>query len=183
MMKRRFAFSLAAFVLFLSAALASSLAQVAPSATRRTVTLTAGATVSLFDPDYVSYGLGGVGAYVDLTLFHGIGVESEGRWQHIHEYQGISQDNFLIGPRVQVHRIWRATPYAKALFGFSNMNFGDSVGTGRFTTMAFGGGADIRLTRRLSLRAFDVEYQIWPDFLGTSLHPYGASAGIGYRIF
>jgi hypothetical protein len=51
MMKRRFAFSLAAFVLFLSAALASSLAQVAPSATRRTVTLTAGATVSLFDPD------------------------------------------------------------------------------------------------------------------------------------
>ena len=158
-------------------------AQVAPSALRNPISLTVGGTASLFNPDYLTNNLGGLGAYVDLNLFHGIGVEAEGRWQRFHEYQGISQDNYLIGPRVQVLHFWRLRPYAKVLGGFSNMNFEDGIGTGRFTTLAFGGGVDIKMTRRLSVRAFDAEYQYWPTFLGGSLSPFGASAGISYRVF
>jgi hypothetical protein len=62
------------------------------------------------------------------------------------------------------------------------MNF-DSGVTGRFTDIAFGGGADIPITRRISLRAIDVEYQYWPTWGNSTLSPYGASVGIGYRIF
>jgi hypothetical protein len=158
-------------------------AQVAPTAFRSPISLTVGGTASLFDPDYLTNNLGGLGAYVDLNLFHGIGVEAEGRWQHIHEYAGVSQDNYLIGPRVQVMHFWRARPYVKALGGFSNMNFEDGIGSGRFTTLAFGGGIDIHVTRRWSVRAIDAEYQYWPSFLGGSLSPYGVSAGVSYRIF
>jgi hypothetical protein len=168
------------FSLFLT--IATTQAQVAPSATRNSLTLTAGATVSVFKPDYVPNKLGGIGAYVDLNIFHGIGVEAEGRWQRYNKFEGVSQDNYLIGPRYQFRRIWRVRPYAKGLVGFTNMNFQQNIGTGRFTTLAFGGGADLRVTRRISLRG-DAEYQIWPDFLGGSLKPYGASLGIGYRIF
>jgi hypothetical protein len=57
------------------------------------------------------------------------------------------------------------------------------VGSGRFTTVAFGGGLDFKMTKRISVRAVDVEYQWWPDFLGSHISPYGASAGVSYRIF
>jgi opacity protein-like surface antigen len=158
-------------------------AQVAPSAFKSPITLTAGGFVSGFNPDYIDYGLGGVGAYVDLSVFHGIGVEAEGRWQRFHEFEGISQDNYLIGPRVQLKHVWRARPYVKVLGGFSNMNFEQGIGSGRFTTLAFGGGVDIHVTRRWTWRAIDAEYQYWPTFLDGSLSPYGFSTGVSYRIF
>ena len=140
--------------------------------------------VSVFQQDYVPNKVGGIGAYVDLNLFHGVGIEAEGRWQHFHEtVYGVSQDNYLLGPRVQVLRLWKLRPYAKVLGGFTNMNFGSGIGTGRFTTVAFGAGADVHLTRKISVRAIDAEYQWYPDFLGTRLNPYGLSAGVSYRIF
>jgi opacity protein-like surface antigen len=175
------------FALFLLAVLtagsASGHAQVLPSAFRSPISLTVGGTASVFRPDYVPYKLGGVGAYVDLNIFHGVGIEAEGRWQRFNEFEGISQDNYLIGPRVKVLHIWRAQPYVKGLVGFTNMNFENNFGSGRFTTLAFGGGVDLKVTKRLSVRAIDFEYQYWPSFLGDSLKPYGASVGIGYRVF
>ncbi len=157
--------------------------QTVPAAFRSPISLSTGGMVSVFEQDYVPNKIGGVGAYVDLNLFHGVGVEAEGRWQRFHEYYGIGQDNYLVGPRVQVLHVWRARPYVKALGGFTNMNFGSGIGTGRFTTVAFGAGADIRLTRKITVRAIDAEYQWWPIFLGTRLNPYGLSAGVSYRIF
>lgn len=52
-----------------------------------------------------------------------------------------------------------------------------------FTAIAFGGGADIRLTDRFSLRFPDIEYQYWPKWSNATLKPFGASVGIGYKIF
>jgi hypothetical protein len=174
------------FLLLLSA-LSTGIAgaQVAPTAFKSPLSLTVGGMVSGFQPDYVNYKLGGVGTYIDLNIFHGIGIEAEGRWQRFHELDGISQDNYLVGPRVKVLHIWRAQPYVKALGGFSEMNFGTFSGneTGRFTTFAFGGGVDLKLSRRWSVRPIDAEYQIWPYFGNSTLSPYGLSAGIGYRIF
>jgi len=183
MISKRIGFSLflPAFLMMVIAGAAH--AQVAPAAYRSPLSLTAGGMVSVFKPDYTDNKLGGVGAYVDLTIYHGLGVEAEGRWQRFNEFEGISQDNYLIGPRYKIRHWWRLTPYVKALGGFSNMNFGEGTGYGRFTTVAFGGGVDLRVTKRISVRAFDAEYQRWPTFLGSSLSPYGASVGVSYRIF
>lgn len=63
------------------------------------------------------------------------------------------------------------------------MNFGTGAGSGTFTALAFGGGMDVKLTKRLSLRALDAEYQYWPRWSNSSLAPYGASVGMSYRIF
>jgi opacity protein-like surface antigen len=144
------------------------------------------------------YPLFGIGAYVDLRFTHWIQLEAEGRWMRYNQNNptgttngGIYFDNYLVGPRVPLHRIWKANPYAKALVGYGKMNLGyypglcsgDCVAAGRFTALAFGGGADIKLTRRVSLRALDVEYQYWPQWGNSSLAPYGVSVGVGYRIF
>jgi hypothetical protein len=196
---RRFAFVLSC--LLLGSAVISAGAQVAPSATARQVSVTAGGMVSIFQPDFAgewsnqspnySYpvaessnnALIGVGAYLDVKLSRWVQLEAEGRWQRFNQYTGIHQDNYLAGPRLPVYHFWKATVYGKVLGGFSQMTFDSQGDHGRFTDIAFGGGMDVKLTRRLSLRALDVEYQYWPQWGNGTLSPYGASAGVGYRIF
>jgi hypothetical protein len=188
------------FLILLAVGALTARAQVAASATTRQFSLTVGGMVSAFQPDFAGYWqppsfqypmpqagpqpLFGVGAYVDVKLTRWVQLEGEARWLRYNQYYNIHQDNYLVGPRVPIARVWKATAYAKALGGYSKMNFDSGAGdSGRFTTVAFGGGLDVKLTRRISLRAVDVEYQYWPMWGNTSLSPYGASMGIGYRIF
>jgi len=117
------------------------------------------------------------GALPDAAPFH----LGEARWLRFNRFQDIHQDNYLIGPKVPVYHFWKATVYGKALGGFSRMDLG--YGHGNFTTIAFGGVLDVKLTKRISIRAFDGEYQYWPSWGNSKLTPYGASAGIGYRVF
>lgn len=125
----------------------------------------------------------GMGAYVDLRLSRWVQVEAEGRWQRFNEEDGIHQDNYLIGPRIPIHRIWKGTVYGKALVGYSKMYFDANGDHGRFTDVAFGGGMDMKLTKRISFRPVDFEYQYYPNWGNTSLSPYGVSMGIGYKVF
>jgi hypothetical protein len=189
-------------------------AQVVPSATGRQVSITAGGMASIFQPDFEgdwtftctslcsplstsstgyyspvagasSQPLIGAGAYVDLRLRRWFQIEAEGRWLRFHQYEGIHQDNYLIGPKIPVYHFRNATIYGKALGGFSKMNFGDFSGnaSGQYTDFAFGGGMDVRLTKRIRLRAADFEYHYWPWWNNSSLSPYGASVGIAYKFF
>jgi hypothetical protein len=211
---RRFTSILFAILLVAGAVAAS--AQAVLSATGRQVSITAGGMASIFQPDFEGnwveqinpsvycdpmttsvtcipvahssqYPLIGVGAYVDVRLRRWVQFEAEGRWNRWHQFNSISQDNYLIGPRLPVYHFWKATVYGKALGGYSKMNFGYfgtfPVGTGKFTDLAFGGGVDLKLTKRLSLRAIDVEYHYWPSWNNSTLSPYGASVGVGYKIF
>jgi hypothetical protein len=208
------------FSILLAASAIAARAQVVYSATARNVSITAGGTASVFQPDFEGswatqnapvvpctipdviciplaqtshYPLFGAGAYVDVRLKRWVQFEAEARWQRwnqyggIGSYAGIYQDNYLIGPRLPIYRFWKATVYGTALGGFSKMNFGTFYGSpaghGSFTDLAFGGGMDIKLTRKLSFRAADVEYQYWPSWSNTHLSPYGASVGVGYKIF
>ena len=187
------------FFLLLVAGAVSVRAQVAASATARQFSITAGGMASIFQPDFEGdwqppnfqnpiahaspYALFGAGAYVDVRLSRWVQLEAEGRWLRLNQYGGISQDNYLIGPRIPVFHFLRSSVYAKALGGCAKMNF-DSLGDkGTFTDLAFGGGMDMKLTKRLSLRAADFEYQYYPRWSNSSLSPFGASVGIGYKLF
>lgn len=185
--------------ILLAAGAAFARAQVVPSATARQISVTAGGMVSIFQPDFAgewsdqspyypvsqssTYPLIGVGAYVDVKLSRWVQLEAEGRWQRFNQFANIYQDNYLAGPRLPVYHFSKATVYGKVLGGFSEMNF-DSYGDhGRFTDIAFGGGMDVRLTKRISIRALDGEYQYWPSWGNSTISPYGASAGVSYKIF
>jgi hypothetical protein len=163
-------------------------AQVAPPAFKSSFSLSAGGMTSAFqfrDVMGVPDKTGGVGAYVDLNLLHGVGVEAEGRWQRFYVWQGIHRDNYLIGPRLQFRPFWRMRSYLKVLGGFTDIGFGACGGSGRFGTVAFGGGLDFRLARRINVRVLDAEYQLeqWSASPRPHSMPYGVSVGIAYRIF
>jgi len=192
--------SIAALLFFLFAAGAfSARAQVVPSAFAKGMSLTAGGEASAFQPDYTGFGvparapfsqyLYGIGTYVDLKVTPRIQFEGEGRWLRFRQVDGIYEDNYLIGPRLPIYRLhfWHATPYAKILIGYGKLNFENGNGWGRYTQLAYGGGLDIKMSKRINLRLPDFEYQQWLNWTeGTgksnNLFPYGVSVGVSYRI-
>jgi hypothetical protein len=200
--------ALAFSCILLAAAVVAAPAQVVPSADANKLSITVGAMGSIFQPDFAGqwkfsctsacttapvglyYPLGqsadqplfGPGAYVDVKFRRWVQLEGEARWLRFNRFQDIHQDNYLIGPRVPVYHFWKSTVYGKALVGFSRMDLGYGY-HGNFTTFAFGGGMDVKLTKRISIRAFDGEYQYWPSWGNSKLLPYGASVGIGYKVF
>jgi hypothetical protein len=167
-------------------------AQAVPSAYGRTFRLTAGALGSAFQPDYQGGGvpgsssnyLVGPGVYVDLHFSRWLGAEAEGRWLRFNQYADIHQDNYLLGYRLSLSqvRIWNFTPYGKVLAGYGRMNFEYNDAHGRFSDIVYGGGLDMHTAGRWTFRPIDFEYQQWPNWLGTTLHPWGFTAGIGWRI-
>lgn len=182
----------AIILLVLSVAVLAAKAQVIESADVRTFSINAGGMVSGYVPNDGNaplYGpsanyLLGVGTYVDLHFTHWIQLEGEARWLRFHQYAGENQDNYLIGPKVPVVRFGRGDVYGKAMIGAGKMTFPNKYGYGTFTVLAFGGGVDYRLSRKVTLRAVDFEYQDWPKFLpGFNIHPYGVSVGMAYRVF
>jgi hypothetical protein len=195
------------FLILLAAGAIAARSQSVPAATARQFSITAGGMASIFQPDYAgmwggkecqptslpevcypvaqssSQPLFGAGAYVDVKLTRWVQIEAEGRWQRFNRFDGIYQDNYLIGPRVPIFHFRRSSVYAKALAGYSKMYFDPYGDHGKFTALAFGGGMDVKLTKRLSFRAVDVEYQYWPLWGNSTVSPYGASMGFGYKIF
>jgi hypothetical protein len=173
------------FCVLLAAAAVSARAQVVPAASSRTLAIDAGGLGSVFQPDYAGEGIAqtspnrlyGFGAYVDARFSRWVQIEAEGRWLHYNQYLGIDENSYLIGPRVPIHNFHGWTPYGKVLFGWESGSFL----SGRAGAIAFGGGVDYRLTRKLTLRAFDFEYQRLS--VTPTLQPYGGSVGISYRVF
>lgn len=187
-MKRR---AVALICLLSCAGAVAARGQVVPSATRQRMTVNVGLNGSMFQPDYAGNGieqqapnrLYGWGTYVDVDLRHWIQLEGEARWLRFNARENIREDNYLFGPRVPLPRYWKLHPYGKALFGWGRMNFQYDYAYGRFADIALGGGVDIPVTKRLTVRAIDFEYQMWPNWVNGTLKPYGGDVGISYRVF
>ena len=187
------------FSLLFAAGSLSACAQAAPSAYSQRFTIDVGALGSVYQPDYRGggfaqtgpYRLYGTGAFVDVKLTRYVQFEAEAHWLRFNPYLNIREDNYLIGPRLPIERLRykRALPYAKVLVGYSRMNFEYDSILGHYTDFAFGGGVDVKLTKRISLRAIDFEYQKWlgwpnvSGFPNSTLSPYGGSVGISYKVF
>lgn len=182
-------------VLLIACATAAQMyAQVTPSATRGRISVTVGGIGSAFQPDYAGGGVAasapnwlfGIGAYTDVRFSRWVQIEAEGRWMRFNQYADISQDNYLIGPRIPIKTYGKFTPYGKFLFGIGHMNFEHNATSCRCSDLVYGGGVDYRLSPRLSWRAVDFEYQQWPNWYANQnaqLHPYGFSTGIGFKLF
>lgn len=189
MILRRFLPAL--FLILFLACVQLARSQAAPSAYASQTYLSAGGIGSVFQPDYKGGGvpnsstpLIGIGGYVDAQFSRWFGLEAEGRWLRFHQFADIHEDNYLLGYRLPVTQLsfGSFTPYGKVLFGYGTMNFEYGEAHGRFANIAMGGGLDMRTSGRLILRPVDFEYQDWPNWIGTPLHPWGVSAGIGWRI-
>ena len=95
---------------------------------------------------------------------------------------------YLFGPRVSLRRK-RTTAFAYALFG--GIHFRDEVRapalgfSGTFTdngfNMALGGGLDVNVTRRVAIRAFQLDY-MRPTFFGEAHNRGRLAVGLVLRL-
>ncbi|MGP8252103.1 MAG: outer membrane beta-barrel protein [Terracidiphilus sp.] len=176
----------ALFSLILVSAAVSASAQVVSAAHHRGLSIDAGGEASAFQPDYDGTGFAqtspyriyGFGAFFDVHFSRWVQIEGEGHWLRFNEFQNIGQNTYMIGPKVPIIDFHRWTPYGKFLIGWGS---GPGWLNGKATAFAYGGGVEYRLTKRLTVRPFDFEEEDWHTI--PTLHPYGASAGISYRVF
>ncbi len=168
------------------------LAQAVAPVTPKRATITAGGYFSFGQTDYGQRHAFGPGLYADFDYRVwrnvGVGVEGEARFLDFltdsSSGKGISEQNFLGGPRVtyELGRKW--VPYVKFLVGGSRFHYPNFISnqTYNYTTFAGGGGVDYKISSRLTIRPVDFEYQHW-QFPPTGLTPWVYSAGVSYRLF
>lgn len=164
-------------------------AQAVPDATSGGFRISAGGTASAYELGYGEVKKMGTSAFVDFDTLHHFGAEGEVRWLRFALQPtgpGPAADEhattYLAGLRY-FRDYGRFRPYAKGLVGVGEFNFPYNLGTDSCFVAAPGAGVDYRLTRRISWRAVDVEYQIWPQFEFGSMKSYGVSSGIRINIF
>ncbi|MDR3745321.1 MAG: hypothetical protein P4K80_04235 [Acidobacteriaceae bacterium] len=157
-------------------------AQAMPTATAPGEYIAVGGGDSIFQADYGQRDLVGFVAYADVHPTLRYGIEAEARFLHYHTSEDVTEANYLIGPRVSFRPGSHLRPYAKFLVGAGKIVLPYHYAQGSFLAFAPGCGVDYQLTDRITLRAIDFEYQIWPDFPYGSLHPYGISTGFSFRL-
>lgn len=161
-------------------------AQAVPTAAR-SGSLQIGGGGSYARPDYGPKGIAGLSIYGDYDFTRHLGVEGDIHFLNIITPADITENTYLLGPRYRFH-YHRFTPYAKALFGVGRFGFQAPNGYRRpassytYGVMSFGGGVDLRASKRLNVRAFDFEYQDWPGFNNNGLSPIVMTVGVAYSF-
>lgn len=92
--------------------------------------------------------------------------------------------DYLFGPRVYFHPQGRVFPFVQGLVGGERLSAGvTGVGSGSTSAfaMALGGGADVTLTRHVSLRAVQVDY-LYTHFSSASQNNLRIQTGLVYRF-
>lgn len=157
-------------------------AQVVPAGDKGGLTVFAGATGSGYEVQYGQQKLLGVSAIVDVDTTRRFGVEAEARWLLFHQTDDLRATTWLAGPRYHFTR-GNLQFYGKGLAGVAQLTFPYNYAHGSYLAISPGGGLDYRLSRRISLRLVDVEYQYWPQFTFGSLSSYGLSTGVRCHVF
>ncbi|HMH12913.1 MAG TPA: hypothetical protein VK578_07375 [Edaphobacter sp.] len=90
------------------------------------------------------------------------------------------EDSYLFGPRYVFHHN-RYHPYLKVQGGVSR--FQTIYNTAyTYKIYAFGGGLDFQLKNHINIRAFDLEYQKWPQFPFDGISPIVGTVGVAYAF-
>ena len=135
----------------------------------------------MFRSSYGERTLGGAHLFVDFQPHWRFGVETEARYLSLHSSEGVTERNYLAGPRVLL-RSGQWQPYAKFLIGDGHIEMPFRYGHGDFLALVPGVGLDLQVNDYLSVRAIDVECQLWQAFPFGSMSPYGINSGISVRL-
>jgi opacity protein-like surface antigen len=169
-------------------------AQVTYAAEEGKLPFTVGAGASYFSDDWgianphqVGFNVWADWRFRLPSFFDGLGVEFEGRDVNYATPSGIAghrMDTALGGPIYQWRKHDRFRPYVKYLIGIGSIDYPAPFLTQSHdtaTVFAPAGGIDIRVWRRVSVRA-EYEYQYWHHVFGDTndLTPNGFSFGAVY---
>jgi Outer membrane protein beta-barrel domain len=158
--------------------------QALPTATAKGA-LQVGAGFTYAEPDYGQKSIKGASAFADFDFGLHFGVEADVHYIAFITPLDLAENTYLIGPRI-ILPYGRFKFYGKALAGYGDLVIQeqqDNIGRrdGFYFAWAGGGGLDIRVNNRITIRAIDVESQRWPNY-GNGLSPTVYTVGAAYNI-
>lgn len=156
-------------------------AQAKPAASGPGSFVSIGSGVSAYRNPYGQRTQEGREVFVDINPTWRYGFEAEGRWLSMNADEGVTLANYFAGLRVTALP-GRISPYGKFLVGAGKINYPFNYATGTYFTYVPGGGVDLRVNDRLTIRAADFEYQLWQNFTFGPYRPYGVSVGVSFRL-
>lgn len=161
-------------------------AQAMPTATGHGGGYQVGVGATYGKPDFGQDWIGGITAFGDYNLFAHVGVEANAHILTLHTPQDLGEETYEAGPRVY-WRKHRFNFYGKAQIGYGRFVVQElQDNPGKFDANSFmysiGGGLDIDFPHHLTLRAFDFEYQEWPNFANNGLTPAIGTVALAYRF-
>jgi hypothetical protein len=178
---------IAAFALTcaLAGALASASAQAQghsmPTATRAgDLQLGGGVVLGTSNYNFSETHLLGGAFYTTFDIRSHLGAEANFHQSQSSEDSTVYERTFEVGPRFYVLR-GAFEPYAKVLYGRGDYNFSKSIANIAYNIYTVGGGADFRVTRSFNIRG-DYEYQTWPGFPISALHPSVVTIGVAIHF-
>lgn len=130
----------------------------------------------------------GVSFYGTFDLNNHLGVEGDVHLDSLFKsYYKYTEKSADVGIRYAEH-YRKFSPYGKVMVGFghSYAPFSDEIvggnTPGTYFLYAIGGGVDYSLSDKINIRAFDFEYQRWPNFPPHGLTPPLFTFGVAYRL-
>lgn len=94
--------------------------------------------------------------------------------------------SYLFGPKIAARKNATLTPFAHALFGGMHQSngIGGNTASANAFAMAIGGGLDAKMSKRVAIRAFQVEYVLttFTDGLNNRQNGVRLSVGIVFRF-
>lgn len=137
-----------------------------------------------------SFGLSGWQASVTEKATDWLGLTQEFSGQYgtqnlLGADNHFSTFSILSGPRFYYPNLKGVTPFVHALFGYEQtavtLKGSSAKVTGTSYAMAFGGGMDVKVSRSLAIRVFQIDYYR-PQLFGSSQNDVRVSAGIVFRF-
>jgi hypothetical protein len=139
---------------------------------------------SIVSTDYGQPKAKGPTIYGTFDFTPHIGVEGDIHVGSVITPGDIGETTYLLGPRYVFHRN-RFDPYAKLLVGIGTISYQFDTqphSSASYAALALGGGLDIKITRKINVRAIDVEFQNWPGFGAHGLSPIVTTFGVAYSF-
>jgi len=162
--------------------------QAMPTATGRGGGFQVGAGVTYGKPDFGEKWIGGVSGFADYNVLPHVGLEANVHFLTLKTPEDLGEETFEAGPRF----FWRKnrfTLYGKGQIGLGRFVVQESnpfYNAGKHNSSSWmysvGGGVDINFRHHITLRAFDLEYQSWPNCANNGLTPAIGTVGVAYRF-
>ena len=132
------------------------------------------------NPDYSPATFTGWSVFADADLWKNVGLEA--KFSHIAgpAADSISETTYEAGLRARV-AIGPIVPFLEFTGGLGSFTYSRSSQNGSYGILAGGGGLDLLLTRKFSVRG-EYNYQKWGSFPPRGLQPNLVTLGLAYRL-
>jgi peptidoglycan-associated lipoprotein len=136
------------------------------------------------------FSLNGAAGWISYNRFGPLAIVGELSVQHASSVlgsgTGLTLTSYQAGPRYRFRQVRRFVPFVQVLLGGSRASgsYASDMGLSNAFAATMGGGIDVELTSRVTVRAFQADYAFlhFPNGVNDHQNNFRISMGIAFRL-